>query len=67
MKDDFVCREMCECGADGVDFVPLDFDGKHPFSIYESWTKEEWAQRKCIPKTNRVYWKLDECGNKLYI
>ena len=67
MKDDSVYREMCECGADGVDFVPLDFDGKHSFPIYESWTKEEEVQRKFILKTNRAYWKLDKYGNKMYL
>ena len=67
MKDDFVYREMCEYRADGVDFVPICFNPKDPFPIHESWTKEEWVQREYYPKTNRVYWKLDERGNKVYI
>lgn len=67
MKDDFVYREMCECGADGVDFVPIGFKPKEFSQIYESWTKQEWAQRESIPKTNRAYWKLDGRGNKVYI
>lgn len=67
MKGDFVDREMELCGADGVDFVPLSFDSKQPFPIYESYSKEEWETCKFILKTNRVYWKLDEHGKKRYI
>lgn len=67
MKGDFVDKEMERYGADGVDFVPLLFNYEQPFPIYESHSKEEWATYKFILKTNRVYWKLDENGNKRYI
>lgn len=67
MKGDFVDKEMESCGADGADFVPLLFDPEQPFPIYESHSKEEWETCKFMLKTNRVYWKLDECGRKKYM
>lgn len=67
MKDDPIYREMCRHEADGVDFVPLVFDGRHPSIVYESYTKEEWEKQRFYPKTRRAYWKIDESGNKVYL
>ena len=67
MKDDFIDMEMATRGADGVDFVPLSFDEKHPIPIYCSFTKEQWEHENLVPKTNRKYWKLGSDGRKQYI
>lgn len=67
MINDFVYDEMIEVGADGVDFLPILCRNKFPLPIIKSFTKEEWLKEKGILKTDRLYWKLDECGNKVYI
>lgn len=67
MDKDFIYDEMIKMKADGVDFVPIYFSGKLPLPIIKSFTKEEWLKENSIPKTGRIYWKLDEHGNKVYI
>jgi hypothetical protein len=64
--EDFILREMEECGADGVDFVPVWFDTSFP-PVYKSYTKQEWIESDgSYPKTNRMYWRIVN-GQKVYI
>lgn len=67
MINDFVYNKMIEVGADGVDFLPIFCRNEVPLPIIKSFTKEEWLKEKCILKTDRLYWKLDEQGNKVYL
>ena len=67
MINDFVYDEMIEVEADGVDFLPIFCRDKFPLPIIKSFTKEEWLKEKGVLKTDRLYWKLDEQGNKVYI
>lgn len=59
---------MEELGADGIDFVGLFFDS--PFAndhtIYQSYTREEFMETRCYPKTNYKFWKIVD-GKKEYI
>lgn len=68
MIDDFIYKEMCELNADGVDFVPFVYDDIYSFTIYASYTKEEWKNYgNSYPKGGRKYWKLDENNKKIYL
>ena len=67
MKNDLIDEEMKECGADGVDFVPLFFNNKPFVQVIASFTKKLWETQAYYPKTDRRYWKLDESGNKKYL
>lgn len=67
--EDLILREMDECGADGVDFVPITFYFEHfpNTTVYLSMTREEWINSDgSYPKTGRVYWKMVN-GHKVYI
>ena len=64
--EDLILFEMEQCGADGVDFVPIWLDESMP-SVYESYTKQEWIDSDGFyPKTNRKYWKIIN-GEKEYV
>lgn len=66
--EDFILREMDECGADGVDFVPiwLCLDDSMP-PVYKSYTRQEWIDSDgSYPKTNRKYWRMVN-GQKQYV
>lgn len=61
----YILSEMNKLGADGVDFVPIIFDGVFP-KIICSYTKEELNDIKGYPKSGRKYWKIIN-GKKEYI
>lgn len=67
MKDDIIYYEMERLNADGVDFVPISFDTTRPSRIISSFSKEDWLKETGYPKSNRLYWKKDEQGRKIYI
>lgn len=67
MAKDYVYDEMINAKADGVDFLPIGSREKFPLPIIKSFTKEEWLEEKYMLKTDRLYWRFDECGNKAYI
>lgn len=67
---DYILEEMNKFGADGVDFVPMDFalaqGDYHLCKVIESYTKEEWEQGVvAYPKSARLYWKMVN-GKKEY-
>lgn len=64
---DFIYDEMIAVDADGVDFVPIWLDDMHPAPILCSYKKDEWKNVNSYPRSNRLYWKLDENGNKQYV
>lgn len=57
--------KMDELKADGIDFMPICFEGDVP-PIISSYSKEEFKNIKIIPKTNYKYWKIVG-GIKKYI
>lgn len=61
----FILKEMEERNADGVDFVPIWFDSESFPPIIQTMTKEEVKNAKGYPKTNRLYWKIEN-GKKFY-
>ena len=52
--------------ADGIDFVPIWYSKNFPPPIIKSYTKEEFEQITCYPKSNRRYWVVKN-GKKVYI
>ena len=67
--EDLILREMDECGADGVDFVPITFyfESFPNTAVYLSMTREEWINSDgSYPKTGRIYWKMVN-GHKVYV
>ena len=67
--EDLILKEMDECGAEGVDFVPITFyfEPLKNTTVYLSMTREEWLNSDgSYPKTGRVYWKIIN-GQKIYI
>lgn len=62
---DFILKEMEEKNADGVDFVPIWFDSESCPPIILTMTKEEVKNVNWYPKTNRLYWKIEN-GKKVY-
>ena len=68
--EDLILKEMDECGAEGVDFLPLTLIFQNPIhggTIYLSLTREELLNYKgCYPKSGRLYWKTVN-GQKIYI
>lgn len=48
--------------VDGVDFCPLSSD-----TIITSYTKEEFANLKYYPKTNKKYYWIKKDGVKIYL
>lgn len=67
MKQDYIEKEMDELGADGVDFVPICSQDDLPVPVIASYTKKEWDFVHAYPKTNRIYWKMLENGEKQYL
>lgn len=67
MTNDLIYNEMIQAGADGVDFVPIWIGFPKLPPIIESYTMEQWLSVNCYPRSNRVYWKLDADGNKVYL
>lgn len=57
--------KMNELEADGIDFMPIWYEGVIP-PIIASYTKEEFENIKAVPKTNYQYWKMVD-GKKVYI
>lgn len=54
----WLLKEMEECGADGVDFVPVFGSG----TVYATYSKAEILDMInrhfiCVPKSSRRYWK----------
>ena len=47
---------MCQIGADGIDFVELNFPIND--KMIASYTKEEFMKNRIIYKTNRIYWRI---------
>lgn len=62
---DFILKEMEEKNADGVDFVPIWFDSESRPPIILTMTKEEVKSVNWYPKSNRLYWKIEN-GKKVY-
>lgn len=62
---DFILKEMEEKNADGVDFVPIWFDSESFPPIILTMTKEEVKNTNWYPKTNRLYWRIEN-GKKFY-
>lgn len=67
MTNDLIYNEMILTGADGVDFVPIWIGFPELPPVLESYTKEQWPSVSYYPRSNRVYWKLDDNGNKVYL
>lgn len=53
---DSLLNFMNQIGADGIDFVELNFPTND--KIIASYTKEEFMKNRLIYKTNRIYWKM---------
>lgn len=66
MINDLIYNEMISTGADGVDFVPIWCGFPKLPPVLESYTKEQWITVNSYPRSNRVYWKVDRYGNKVY-
>ena len=56
---------MEELEDDGIDFMPIFFQGKFP-KIIVSYTKEEIKNVTAFPRTNYKFYKLVD-GKKVYI
>ena len=61
----FILKELEERNADGVDFVPIWFDSEIFPPIILTMTKEEVKNAEGYPKTNSLYWKVEN-GKKFY-
>ena len=63
-----ILTELERCGADGVDFVAIDFTLMGvPQKIYASYTKEEVTGKELVfPRTRRAYWRIEN-GKKVYV
>lgn len=66
MINDLIYNEMIQVGADGVDFVPIWVGFPELPPVLVSYTKDQWLSVKAYPRSNRVYWKIDGSGNKVY-
>lgn len=53
---DSLLNFMNQIGADGIDFVELNFPTND--NIIASYTKEEFVKDGIIYKTNRLYWRM---------
>lgn len=53
---DSLLNFMNQIGADGIDFVELNFPAND--KIIASYTKEEFSKDGLIYKTNRLYWRM---------
>lgn len=70
LTNDYIWKEMEEIHADGVDFVSLECflqSNNNIPQIYLSYSKKQWENETCIPKTGRKYWKIDSDGYKSYV
>ena len=59
-------EKMKELNADGIDFVPICFSKNDKEEIIVSYTKEQFMNVTCIPKTNYRYWRIKD-GKKVYL
>lgn len=59
-------EKMKELNADGIDFMPTSFLENVVEEIIASYTKEQFIDVNCIPKTNYKYWKIQD-GKKVYL
>ena len=65
----YYLEKMIELNADGIDFIPISHflatrEGNP--NIVASYTKEEFKNIKCIPKTGYLFYKIVN-GKKEYI
>ena len=64
-----ILEQMIAVNADGVDFHPImekSKIGTHEMRIYESHTREEFANVNSYPRSCYVFWKIVD-GQKQYI
>lgn len=63
-----ILKEMENCNADGVEFVPIFSDYSKPYKIILNITKKDIEDDKlgACPKTGRRYYKIIN-NKKIYI
>lgn len=61
-------EEFEKLNADGIDFVPLNFNPccTPQSQVYKSFTKEEFLKGAIYPRSNYYFWKMEN-GLKCYI
>lgn len=53
-------------GADGIDFVPIGSDPRFIRNVFCSYTKEQFLNESCYPRSQYYFWKNIN-GYKSYI